>query len=116
MLPMGDAGQDDLLEIGKDPFHGLTVRGRLHWELLRDIPGLKRRAHRVPADILEIFGDPVHAPISPLPEFFAVHAFLLDRHIGLILTQKPFMQKNCKILVFYGEKPFFFTHLKEFFK
>src|SRR6185312_15159067 len=70
MIPLREAGHDQLAEIAQDRVHRLALGRTCGWQLLRDIPGSSIRQHREFANIAEIIGHPVDRLVAEPPELF----------------------------------------------
>ncbi len=69
MVPVGDAGQDLLLELRHQRvvrLAGLTRRGG---ELFLDVARLHAREHGIGVDVLQVIGDPVDEAVCGGAEF-----------------------------------------------
>ena len=72
MLPVGQAGDHDLVQVGGYPVEGLGPLGSLVGQLGRHLAGLDRLPHRPLVQPGQVVGDPVDHPVPVAPELVEV--------------------------------------------
>ncbi len=72
MLPVRDAGQEDLVEVAQHRLERLALLRRRDRQPRADLAGLDLREHRQLADALEVVGGPVDGPVPVVAEGHAV--------------------------------------------
>src|SRR6185312_12690363 len=70
MIPLREAGYDQLAEIAQDRVHRLALGRTCGWQLLRDVPGSNIRQDGQIANIAKVIGHPVDRLVAEPPEFF----------------------------------------------
>ena len=81
MLPVCDAGEENLVEVAEHRLEALRLLGRRLRETSPDLPRPYRREHRQVPDALQVVGRPVHRAVPVLPER---HFLTFDQ--GRVLT------------------------------
>ena len=74
MLPMREAGNDDLAHVVQQRVEALGTRRRMLGESSAHVAGSNIGAHWSVADRLEVFGDEVDHRVSVLAKLPCVHA------------------------------------------
>ena len=59
MIPVGDAGQDDPLEVREDRVEVFPVLGGMRGKRVANLAGARARQHRKALGVFEVVGDPV---------------------------------------------------------
>ena len=70
---MGDAGDDQVLEIGEDCIHGLAVLGTRFRQAIHQCSGLNVGQNGKIADVTKIVGDPIYNLVARGAEFVGRH-------------------------------------------
>ena len=73
MVPVGERGHEDPLEVGEDGLERLAVFRGLARQRATDVAGRDARQHRVALGAREVFGDPVDQRVAVPPEFGWIH-------------------------------------------
>src|SRR5690606_11951383 len=73
VLPVGDARNDDALEVGEDALERLAGHGLRRGQLCRDLAGPYLRPHRIPLDIGQIVRHPVDEGMAVAAKLVQVH-------------------------------------------
>ena len=73
LIPMRDAGHDNVVEIGEHIVERFGVRGRRHWQLRFHVTRLHTRQHRISIVVLQIIGDPIDELFAVFTEVVGVH-------------------------------------------
>jgi hypothetical protein len=76
MVPVGDPGQDGLVEIAQDRLEGLAVLGRRGRELRANLSRGDRRRDRQLAHAFEVPGDPVERRLAVAAK--VAHCFFIS--------------------------------------
>ena len=74
VLPVGQAGDDDPIEVGEHRVEGLGLGRGVGGELVAHPAGLRRGGDGEPLDPLEVVGDPVDERVALLAEVLGGHA------------------------------------------
>ena len=70
---MGDAGQNNFVDVAEDRVEGLALAGAARGQLRTNLARLDLGQHRVLLDVLLIVGDPLDQQVAPAAKFVGVH-------------------------------------------
>ncbi len=73
VVPVGDGGHDEAVEIGQDGLHGLACFGAVGRQRVGELAGLDGRKHGIALGVSEIIGDPIDRLIAVAAEFVGSH-------------------------------------------
>ncbi|MNE62835.1 hypothetical protein D3C80_1581440 [compost metagenome] len=74
MLPVGQAGHDQLVDVLEDLLERLTLSRRRGWQCRLEVTGLNLGHDRQFADTLAVVGDQVDQLVAMFAKFFRAHA------------------------------------------
>ena len=73
MVPVGDAGDDQVAEVGEDGIHGLALFRACGRQGIHERAGLDIGQNGKIADIAKVVGDPIHNLVARGAEFVGGH-------------------------------------------
>ena len=73
MVPVGDAGDDQVAEIGEDGVHGLALFRACGRQGIDELAGLDVGQNGKIADVAKVVGDPIDDLVSGGAEFVGRH-------------------------------------------
>jgi hypothetical protein len=77
VIPVRQAGDDELAEIGEDCFHGFRVLRAVRGETIDECAGFDVRQDRVIPQIAKVVGHPVDHFVRGGAEFFRGHSMIV---------------------------------------
>ncbi len=102
MIPVREAGNDGLLEIAQDQFHGLAFRRAAGGKGISHFARLDAREHREALGVQLIIGQPIDNQVAHAAKFFWRHELFFGARFSLGKSGKPSSKPSLELFEHSG--------------